>query len=89
METLQHQSQYPLTATHPTLTKSTKPFILGYSVIAIVLFCSVPGKACLAVCSVTLLASSKLEARGLIEEWLKSIIRYIFIVSWVIGHLLL
>jgi hypothetical protein len=31
------QPQYPLTATHPTLPKPTKPFILGYSVIAIVL----------------------------------------------------
>ena len=56
IETLQHRSQYPLPATHPTLPKPTKPFISSYSVIAIVLFCSVPGKACLAVCSVTLVA---------------------------------
>jgi len=55
IETLQYRSQYSLPATHPTLTKSTKPFILGYSVIAIVLHFSVPGKACLSVCSVTLL----------------------------------
>ena len=62
------QPQYPLTATHPTLPKPIKPFILGYSVIAIVLLSSVPGKACLYVCSVTLLASPKLEVRALIEE---------------------
>ena len=30
-----------------------------------------PGKACLSACLVTLLAYSKLEARGLIEELLK------------------
>jgi hypothetical protein len=63
-------------ATHPTLTKSTKPFILSYSVIAIVLHFSVPGKAYLAVYSVVLVASSKLEARALIGEWLRSIIGY-------------
>jgi len=37
-----------------------------------VLLSSAQGKACLSVCSVTLLAFSKLEARALIEEWLKS-----------------
>jgi hypothetical protein len=76
IETLQHRSQYPLTATHPTPPKPTKPFVLGYSVIAVVLLFSVPGKACLAVCSVVLVASPKLKARRLIEEWLKSIIGY-------------
>jgi len=35
--TLHHRSQYPLPATHSTLPKPTKPFISGYSVIAIVL----------------------------------------------------
>ena len=58
-------------ATHSTLTKSTKPFISGYPVIVIVLLSSVPGKACLSVCAVTLLDYSKPEARGLIEELLK------------------
>ena len=71
MRALPHRSQYPVVATHPTLPKPTKPFVLGYFVIAIVLHLSVPGKACLAVCSVTLLAYSKLEARALIEEWRK------------------
>jgi len=56
VETLHHRSQYPVVATHPTLSKSTKPFILGYSVFVIVLHFSAPGKACLSVCSVTLLA---------------------------------
>ena len=56
------------------LTKSTKLFILGYSVIVNMLLSSAPGKAYLSVCSVTLLAFPKLEARGLIEEWRKSII---------------
>ena len=41
---------------HPTPPKPTKPFISGYSVIAIVLLSSAPGKACLSVCSITLLA---------------------------------
>jgi hypothetical protein len=54
-----------------TLTKPTNPFILSYSVIVIVLLPSAPGKAYLSVCSVTLLAFPKLEARGLIEELLK------------------
>ena len=71
MGTLQHRSQYPVAATHPTLTKSTKPFILAYTVIVIVLLSSVPGKAYLSICSITLLASPKLEARALIEELLK------------------
>ncbi len=76
-------------AAHPTLPKPTKPFILGYSVIAIVLHFSVPGKAYLAVCSVTLLVSPKLEVRALIEEWLKSIIGFGHIVLYVIDHQLL
>jgi transposase InsO family protein len=42
---------------------------VSYSVIAIVLFSSVPGKAYLAVCSIALLVSPKLEARVLIEDW--------------------
>ncbi|MBA7649382.1 hypothetical protein ES703_57179 [subsurface metagenome] len=63
-------------AAHSTPPKPTKLFILAYSVIAIVLLSSALGKAYLSVCSVTLLAFSKLEARGLIEEWLKSIIRF-------------
>jgi len=75
-------------AAHLTLTKSTKPFILSYSVIAIVLFSNVPGKAYLSVCSVTLLAFSKLEARALIEEWLKSIIRFDRIALLAIVHLI-
>jgi len=54
--TLQHRLQYPVVAAHLTPTKSTKPFILGCAVIAIVLHSSVPRKACLAVCPVTLLA---------------------------------
>jgi len=54
-----------------TLTKPTNPFRLAYSVIAIVLLSSASGKAYLSVCSVTLLAFPKLEARGLIEELLK------------------
>ena len=58
-------------ATHSTLTKSTKPFISGYPVIVIVLLSSVPGKACLSVCSVAILASPKLEARELIKQWRK------------------
>ena len=78
-----------MVAAHPTLTKSTKPFILGYSVIAIVLLSSVPGKAYLSVCSVTLLAFSKLEARALIEQWLKSTIRFGHIVLYATGRLLL
>ena len=69
--TLQHRLQYPLTATHSTPPKSTEPLILGYSVIAIVLLSSALGKACLSVCPVALLVFSKLEARGLIGEWLK------------------
>ena len=54
-----------------TPPKPTKPFILHYSVTANMLLSSVSGKACLSVCSVTLLAYPKLEARGLIEEWRK------------------
>ncbi len=45
-----------MVAAHSILTKAIRPFILGYSVIAIVLHFSVLGKAYLAVCSVTLLA---------------------------------
>ena len=55
----------------PHTKKTTKPFILHYSVIANMLHFSVSGKACLPVCSVTLLASPKLEARGLIGELLR------------------
>ena len=40
---------------------------------------SVPDKACLAVCSVTLLACSKLEVRASIEEWRQEY-------SWVRPH---
>ncbi len=54
--TLQHRSQYPVVAAHSMLTKSTKPFVLGYSVIANMLLSSVPGKACSPVCSVALIA---------------------------------
>ena len=67
IETFQHRSQYPVVATHSILTKPTKPFILAYSVIAIMLHFSAPGKANLSVCSVTILAPPKLEVRGLIE----------------------
>ena len=76
-------------ATPSILTKPIKPFILGYSVIAIVLHFNMPSKAYLSVCSVTLLASPKLEARALIEEWLKNIIRFGHIVLYVIDHQLL
>ena len=50
---------------------------------------SVSGKACLSVCAVTLLAYSKLEARVLIGEWLRSIIGYDCIVVCAIDHQLL
>jgi hypothetical protein len=62
IETLQHRLQYPLTVTHPILPKPTKPFILAYSVIAIGLHFSVPGKAYLSVCSSSIIGFSK--ARG-------------------------
>jgi len=60
--TLQHRSPYPLTAIQSTLTKPTKPFILGYSVIAIVLLSSVPRQS-LVIC---LLSNTTgfLKARG-------------------------
>ena len=76
-------------AAHSTLPNPIKPFILRYSVIAVALLSSAPDKACLSVCSVTLLASPKLEARALIEEWLKNIIRFDRIVLYVIDHQLL
>ena len=50
---------------------------------------SVPGEAYLSVCAVILAAYPKLEARILIEKWLKSIIRYDHIVGWAIDHPLL
>ncbi len=78
-----------MAATHPTPAKSTKPFVLGYSVIVVVLHFSVPSKVYLAVCSVTLLAFPKLVARALIEEWQKSIIRDGYIVLYAIDHPLL
>ena len=56
IEPLHHRSQYPLTTAHSTLPKPTKPFVLGCTVIAIVLHFSVPGKAFLAVCSIILVA---------------------------------
>jgi len=56
VETLQSRLQYPVVAAHPTLPKPTKPFILGYSVIAIMLHFSAQGKAYLSVCPVALLA---------------------------------
>ena len=49
----------------------TKPLILHYSVTANMLLSSVSGKVYLTVCSVTLIASPKLEAWALIEELLK------------------
>ena len=58
--------------THPTPPKSTKPFILACTVIAIVLYFSVSGKACLAVCAVVLVVYSKLEVgidRVMAEEY--------------------
>jgi hypothetical protein len=76
-------------AAHPTSPKSTKPFILGYSVIAIVLHLSVLGKAYLSVCSVTALAYPKLEAKGIDKGWLKNIIRFDHIELCVIGPQLL
>ena len=59
--------------TYFILTKSTKPFILGYSVIANMLLSSAPGKAYLSVCSVTLqaypTARGKSIDRGIAEEY--------------------
>lgn len=49
------------------------------------LYLSVCGKACLAVCSVVLVAYLKLKAGGLIEEGEGSIIGYSRIIRWGIG----
>ncbi|GAH35114.1 unnamed protein product, partial [marine sediment metagenome] len=55
--------QYPLPATHLTPPKPTKPFILGYSVIAIVLHFSAWQSLFSCLCSNTasLLASNSVD----------------------------
>ena len=52
-------------ATHSILTKSTKPFILHYSVIAIVLHFSVSGKACLMLAAVGIISFPKARGKGI------------------------